>query len=358
MNVLQADETALVATAGILKSGGVAVIPTDTVYGLAVMPDSHEALERLYSIKGRDRSKPVALLAADAAAAARYIGDEAAAFGAKYWPGALTVVSRGEGVRVPAHDWTRDLLARCGGALRVSSANLSGAAAAVDAAQALEDVGLRADIVIDAGPAAGGAASTVARRENGRLEILREGPVVFLTLASASPRRAKILEELGVDFTVAASDAEEVSLPDDPEETVKRNALAKGAALAGKKRVLSADTIVWFNGRIYGKPRDREEAKAFLRELSGNVHTVFTGVAFDSDVKVCESHVRFRRLSDAEIDEYVRRVNPLDRAGAYDIDESGDFIVESWTGSYENIMGLPVEPLVGWGIVKERRETK
>ena len=89
-----------------------------------------------------------------------------------------------------------------------------------------------------------------------------------------------------------------------------------------------------------------------MRELSGNVHTVFTGVAYDGEVKVVKSDVKFRPLSDAMIDEYVARVRPTDRAGAYDIDESGDLIVESYTGSYENIMGLPVEPLRDWGIVR------
>ena len=165
-----------------------------------------------------------------------------------------------------------------------------------------------------------------------------------IVLASGSPRRAKILEKLGVDFEVLKTDAPEVSYPHDPERTVRENALAKGAAAKGG-HVLSADTIVWFDNRIYGKPRDLEEAKAFLRELSGNVHTVFTGVAFDGDVKVVRSDVKFRTLSEAMIEEYVARVKPTDRAGAYDIDESGDLIVESYTGSYENIMGLPVEPL-------------
>ena len=171
-----------------------------------------------------------------------------------------------------------------------------------------------------------------------------------ITLASGSPRRAKILEELGVEFDVVKTDAPETSYPHDPERTVRENALAKGAAAAPRTRVLSADTIVWFGGRIYGKPRDLEEAKEFLRELSGKVHTVFTGVAFDGDVKVARSDVKFRRLSDADIEEYVARVRPTDRAGAYDIDESGDLIVESYTGSYENIMGLPTEPLREWGI--------
>ena len=79
---------------------------------------------------------------------------------------------------------------------------------------------------------------------------------------------------------------------------------------------------------------------------------MFTGVAYDGDVKIARSDVKFRELSDAAIDEYVAAVNPIDRAGAYDIDESGDLIVESYSGSYENIMGLPVEPLKEWGIVK------
>ena len=197
----------------------------------------------------------------------------------------------------------------------------------------------------------------------------------MLILASGSPRRAKILRDCGVEFTVVKSDAPEVSYPHDPERTVKENALAKGrvvlntetriprttvsceAGASGVRHrdesgVLSADTIVWYNGKIYGKPRDLDEAKEYLRELSGNVHTVFTGVAYNGEVKVVKSDVKFRQLSDAMIDEYVARVKPTDRAGAYDIDESGDLIVESYTGSYENIMGLPVEPLKEWEIVR------
>ncbi len=149
-----------------------------------------------------------------------------------------------------------------------------------------------------------------------------------------------------------ASAAKEVCYPEDPERTVRENALAKGAAARRSEgeHVLSADTIVWLDGRVYGKPRDLAEAKAFLRDLSGRTHTVFTGVAYDGETRVVRSDVTFRALSDAEIDAYVARVNPLDRAGAYDIDESGDYLIASHTGSYENIMGLPVEPLREWGI--------
>ena len=356
VKIVKADEAGLEAAAAVLLGGGVAVLPTDTVYGLAAHPDFPAAVERLYAIKGRDLGKPIALLASDAEGAVKFIGRAAAEVGARHWPGALTVVSQGEGVRVPDHAWTRSLIAKCGGALRVTSANASGHGDSVDARRALEAVGVSADIVVDGGPAPGGVASTVAKVDGGAIEILREGPVKFLVLASGSPRRAKILRDLGVDFVIRKSDAPEVSYPHDPERTVRENALAKGAAAGagecGCGHVLSADTIVWFGGRIYGKPRDAAEAKMFLRELSGRVHTVFTGVAYDGDVKIARSDVKFRELSDAAIDEYVAAVNPIDRAGAYDIDESGDLIVESYSGSYENIMGLPVEPLKEWGIFK------
>ena len=193
-----------------------------------------------------------------------------------------------------------------------------------------------------------------------------------LILASGSPRRAKILRDLGVEFEIVKTEAAEVAIPHDPVRTVTENASAKlhAAAVATScdppevvgRAILAADTIVWFNNRIYGKPRDLEEAKEFLRELSGQTHVVFTGVAFraedGTERTVCvESHVTFRALSEEMIEVYVARVHPTDRAGAYDIDESGDLIVASYTGSYENIMGLPVEPLRGFGILESAPST-
>ena len=202
-----------------------------------------------------------------------------------------------------------------------------------------------------------------------------------LILASGSPRRAKILRDLGVEFEIVKTEAPEVSIHHDPVRTVTENALAQLNAAVAQERdppevegrtILAADTIVWFNGKIYGKPRDLAEAKAFLRELSGQTHTVFTGVAcvgsaipanaqstqaatilksLAPTTACARSHVTFRQLSDAAIDEYVARVRPLDRAGAYDIDENGDLIVASYDGEYENIMGLPVEPLRRFGII-------
>ena len=190
-----------------------------------------------------------------------------------------------------------------------------------------------------------------------------------LILASGSPRRAKILRDLGVEFEVVKTEAPEVSIPHDPVRTVTENACAKlraavfpcgrlgEAALPVGRAILAADTIVWFDNRIYGKPRDLEEAKEFLRELSGQTHVVFTGVAFRAEdgterTACVESHVTFRVLTEEMIDDYVARVHPTDRAGAYDIDESGDLIVASYEGSYENIMGLPVEPLRDFGILE------
>ncbi len=176
-------------------------------------------------------------------------------------------------------------------------------------------------------------------------------------LASGSPRRAKILMEQGIRFEIVRTDAPEVSYPTEPERTVAVNALAKGAAAraavgaADARPILSADTIVWCGGKIYGKPRDLAEARQFLRELSGRTHTVFTGVACDGKVAVQTSAVTFRHLTDEEIEAYVERVNPLDRAGAYDIDFCGeDLLIDAYSGSYENIMGLPLEPLTVWNL--------
>ncbi len=170
--IVPADEAGLVAAAEVLDAGGVAVIPTDTVYGLAARPDRPGAVERLYTIKGREARKPIALLASgrDATPVRHPLADK--------WPGALTVVFEGEGYRVPDHEWTRRLLARCGGLLRVTSANMSGCRPANDAPAALADVGLSADIVVDGGVSPGGVASTVVRiGPAGSVEVLREGPV-------------------------------------------------------------------------------------------------------------------------------------------------------------------------------------
>jgi len=167
--------------AEILLKGGVAVIPTDTVYGLAAHPDFPEAVERLYTIKGREAKKPIALLASDLDAIERFgypVTGRARALAEAHWPGALTLVIGKEGFRIPDHAKTRRLLAACGGVLRVTSANLSGRRPATDAPQALADVGLSADFVIDDGVSPGGVPSTVVRvLDDGSVEVLREGAI-------------------------------------------------------------------------------------------------------------------------------------------------------------------------------------
>ena len=191
-HVVPCDEDALCETARIINEGGVAVIPTDTVYGLAAHPAFPQAVDRLYTIKGREARKPIALLAADAESVTNAgfpLVGRAAELARDFWPGALTMVlsrdpaasggafAQTEGFRVPAHEWTRRLIAACGGALRVTSANLSGAKAATDAQEALADVGLSADIVVNDGESPGGVASTVVRFENGEPVVLRQGGV-------------------------------------------------------------------------------------------------------------------------------------------------------------------------------------
>ena len=171
--------------AEVLNRGGVAVIPTDTVYGLAARPDFEAAVDRLYTIKGREQKKPIALLASDVEAIRRFgypIEGKALELAEKYWPGALTMVIGKEGFRIPDHTKTRGLIAVCGGVLRVTSANLSGRRPATDAPQALKDVGLSADYVVDDGVSPGGVPSTVVRvLEDGRIEILREGAIGLKT---------------------------------------------------------------------------------------------------------------------------------------------------------------------------------
>lgn len=174
--------------AEVLNRGGVAVIPTDTVYGLAARPDFPEAVDRLYTIKGRELKKPIALLAANLADVERFgypLVGRARELAEKYWPGALTMVipakdptRPAEGFRIPDHQETRTLIAACGGVLRVTSANLSGQRPATDAPQALADVGLSADYVIDDGVSPGGVPSTVVRvLANGDVEVLRAGAI-------------------------------------------------------------------------------------------------------------------------------------------------------------------------------------
>jgi L-threonylcarbamoyladenylate synthase len=179
------SSTSISTAAGILNAGGVVVIPTDTVYGIAAHPGQKDAVARICTIKGRPTGKPIALLASDSLSVDHFgaiFPAVAKRLASMYWPGALTLVlpcgDGFEGFRVPAHNGARELIAACGGVLRVTSANLSGEMPATCAVASLKDVGLEADLVLDGGVSPGGVPSTVVKvAADGKLTVIREGAI-------------------------------------------------------------------------------------------------------------------------------------------------------------------------------------
>ena len=171
----------------------------------------------------------------------------------------------------------------------------------------------------------------------------------MLVLASRSPRRRAILEQLGVEFRVEAPEVEELS-EGEPRELVRENALRKARAVEGE-RVLGVDTAVVLDGRAFGKPRDAAEAEGFLRILSGRDHEVMSGIAVrdagDERSEVAVTRVRFRELDERTIDWYLSRGEWGDCAGGYAIQGRGAALVERIEGDYWNVVGLPVPVLLG-----------
>lgn len=182
----------------------------------------------------------------------------------------------------------------------------------------------------------------------------------MLILASASPRRQELISLLGLPVRILPSLVDE-DTPDDwsPSQIVEGLSLRK--ALAVKEEltnssdassiIIGSDTIVVLNGRAMGKPSDEQDARQMLKRLSGNIHEVYTGVTCIrvSDAKTVTSHritkVKMRRLSAEQISRYVATGEPLDKAGAYGIQEIGSLLVESIDGCYFNVVGLPVSLL-------------
>ena len=169
-----------------------------------------------------------------------------------------------------------------------------------------------------------------------------------LVLASSSPRRRAILEQLGVEFRVEAPDVEELT-EGEPRELVVQNALLKLRAVPGE-RVLAADSMVVWDGRAHGKPADRGEAERWLRELSGRWHEVMGAIALreagEERTDVAVTRVLFRDLSDADIEHYLASGEWTDRAGGYAIQELGAMLVEGIEGDWFNVVGLPVPALL------------
>ena len=182
--------------------------------------------------------------------------------------------------------------------------------------------------------------------------MIKQLPAVVL--ASASPRRAELLRQLGVSFNVVAADIDETLMPhESPRQYVSRLAEEKASTVARGFReeavVLGADTVVVNRGDILGKPRGSAHAKEMLRSLSGSNHEVLTGIALvraASDLLcktlVVTTEVRFRVVSEEEIARYVATGEPLDKAGAYGIQGLAGVFVESINGSYSNVVGLPL----------------
>ncbi len=180
-------------------------------------------------------------------------------------------------------------------------------------------------------------------------------PVPVILLASASPRRRELLAAAGVAFRVVPSAGEEVhdlSVP--PPELAERNACAKALEVSARHPgdlVLGADTLVVVDGHPLGKPADRAAAAAMLRRLSGRAHEVVTGVCLARGGRVVDcfhaaTTVRFGRLDESTITRYHALVDPLDKAGAYAIQEGAHLLGARAEGSLSNVIGLPVEELV------------
>ncbi len=175
-------------------------------------------------------------------------------------------------------------------------------------------------------------------------------------LASASPRRKELMQGLDLEFEVRALPCVDESFPDTlqggdiPLYISKKKADAYRPFMADDELVITADTIVWLDGVALGKPADEEEARRMLGNMSGKTHSVFTGVAITTkEVQlsfVAQSDVTFAALSAEEIDYYIAKYRPMDKAGAYGAQEWIGYIgMSNIVGSYFNVMGLPVQRL-------------
>jgi septum formation protein len=169
-----------------------------------------------------------------------------------------------------------------------------------------------------------------------------------ITLASASPQRRAILEQLGLDFTVEPAEIDELTAGD-PRHVVVENARRKARAVAGEL-VLGCDTEVILDGHVYGKPADADEAERFIQRLSGRTHEVYGGIVLrhdgDERTGLSVTKVRFRTLEAGEIERYLDTGEWRGRAGGYAIQGKGAALVDGIEGDFWNVVGLPVPELV------------
>lgn len=175
-----------------------------------------------------------------------------------------------------------------------------------------------------------------------------------LILASGSPRRRELLQAVGLDFEIVVSPAEEIHDASIPLQTLcEGNAELKALAVSQEHPdavVIGADTLVYIDQTPLGKPRDLAGARAMLRQLSGRVSEVCTGVCLaQGETSHCFhviTQVHFKELTDEIIEDYMSKVDVMDKAGAYAVQEYGDIIINEVKGDYNNVVGLPVERLL------------
>jgi septum formation protein len=193
----------------------------------------------------------------------------------------------------------------------------------------------------------------VGKKSKIMLENLSKYKII---LASTSPRRKELLSGLDLDYEVKAPPGVEETYPphlgkeEIPVYLARLKAAACLSQMEANTLLITADTIVWLDGSVYGKPQDEEDAKKMLRTLSGKMHEVITGVCLTSlekqKVFYAVSQVKLASLEEKEINYYVEKYKPFDKAGAYGVQEWIGYIgVESLTGSFYNVMGLPVKML-------------
>jgi len=178
------------------------------------------------------------------------------------------------------------------------------------------------------------------------------GSELKIVLASTSPRRISLLRQIGMRFSVAPPVGDEASVSPDPRTMVVENALAKARSVPGRGDglVVGADTVVYIDDVVLGKPVSEEEARIMLETLSGRVHTVFTGLAVvdaggREEVGCEETRVHMMELSDDDIGRYVETGEPMGKAGAYAVQGLGAVFVEEVDGCFHNVVGLPLSLL-------------
>lgn len=175
----------------------------------------------------------------------------------------------------------------------------------------------------------------------------------MIVLASSSPRRRELLKTAGIDFVIDVEGVEEIPVGNTVAEKVMSLAEQKCLPVYNRRVddcVIGADTVVAFDDKILGKPKDKEDAKNMLRMLSGREHCVYTGVCIaykgKTHIFAEKTAVRFFNLTEKEIEDYVNTNEPMDKAGSYGIQGLGCTLVESIEGDYFNVVGLPVAKTV------------